>query len=119
MVSMLYDRNGVPIENYATLRRKGQTEQFLTAGEFLFEPGPEKWISPITQTSYRTNWRLAIPAESIDISLKSKNSKSEFLGKLLPVAYWESAVNVTDFASGEPQGKGFIELNWAPGRNRG
>lgn len=118
MISMLYDRKGTPVENYATLRRKGKPSQFLTRNQFTFKPQPPKWKSPHTGTYYRTSWRLTIPTESVDLILQSQNSISEFSGQLLPVAYWESAVKVTNAQNGEPEGQGFIELNWAQGRDR-
>lgn len=118
MVSLLYDREGVPVENYATLRRKGENPIFLTSEQFVFESGPEEWQSPETGTSYRTNWYLDIPSERLKLTLVSLNRESEFVGNLLPVTYWESGVRILDRINGELMGQGFIELNWTQGRNR-
>ncbi|MCH2531604.1 MAG: hypothetical protein MK127_02160 [Dehalococcoidia bacterium] len=118
MISLLYNRNGEPIENYATIRKAGQDPKFLTRDQFIFKSGNEEWQSPKTGTFYRTEWYLDIPSEKLQLTLISLNQTSEFTGNLLPVTYWESGVKVLNRVNGESIGQGFVELNWAPGRNR-
>ncbi len=117
MFSVVYDHDGSLIESYATLRRPGDETRHLGPAEFAFVPGEAEWRSPRTATTYRVDWRVEIPDEGIALRLRPLETESEFSGTLLPVAYWESGVEVLD-AGGAVVGQGFIELNWARGRDR-
>lgn len=117
MLSLLYDRDGVPVENYATLRRPGGSPQTLKPDEFSFLPSGPEWRSIESRATYKIEWKVDIPAHGIHLTLRPLSENAEFRGTLLPVTYWESGVDVTD-ETGQLVGQGFIELNWAPGRAR-
>lgn len=117
MLSTLYERSGTLIERYATLRRAGEPPRTLLADEFSFTPGGPVWHSPVTGTAYRTHWSVVIPSEGLSLLLRPLEEASEFRGETIGVTYWEAGVDVLD-PSGEVVGQGFVELNWARGRER-
>lgn len=117
MLSSLYERRGLLIERYATLRRPGQPARTLHADEFSFTPGEPVWRSPVTETAYRTHWNVEVPAEGFSLVLRPFEEESEYRSETIGVTYWEAGVDVLD-PSGEVVGQGFVELNWARGRER-
>ena len=117
MLSSLYDREGPLIERYATLRRPGQPARTLLADEVSFTPGEPVWRSPVTDTAYRTHWNVEVPAEGLSLVLRPLEEESEYRSETIGVTYWEAGVDVLD-PSGEIVGQGFVELNWARGRER-
>lgn len=117
MVSSLYELGGPLIERYATLRRPGEPARTLTAGEVAFTPGAAEWVSPETGTAYRVDWRVEAPGEGLSLTLRPVAEDAEFIGDALPIAYWESGMDVLDGA-GNVIGQGFVELNWARGARR-
>ena len=117
MVSSLYDREGPLIERYATLRKPGQPARTLLADEVSFTPGEPVWRSPVTETAYRTHWNVEVPAEGLSLVLRPLEEESEYRSGTIGVTYWEAGVDVLD-PSGEVVGQGFVELNWARGRER-
>ncbi len=117
MVSSLYDREGPLIERYATLRRPGQPARTLLADEVSLTPGGPVWRSPVTETAYRTHWNVEVPGERLSLMLRPLEEESEYRSETIGVTYWEAGVDVLD-PSGEVVGQGFVELNWARGRER-
>ena len=117
MISSLYEREGPLIERYATLRRAGESPRTLTADEVSFTPGEPTWRSPVTDTAYRTHWNVHVPAEGLSLQLRPLEEESEYRSETIGVTYWEAGVDVLD-PSGEVVGQGFVELNWARGRER-
>ncbi len=117
MASVLYDGEGRLVEKYATLRLPGGEARRLEADEFTLASGEAEWRSPRTGTAYRVDWRVEIPGEGLSLRLRPLAAESEFVGALLPVAYWESGVDALD-ASGARVGQGFVELNWPRGSDR-
>ena len=117
MISSLYDREGPLIERYATLRRQGQPARTLLADEVSFTPGEPVWRSPVTETAYRTHWNVEVPGEGLSLALRPLEEESEYRSETIGVTYWEAGVDVLD-PSGEVVGQGFVELNWARGRER-
>ena len=117
MISSLYERRGPLIERYATLRRPGQPARTLLDDEVSFTPGEPVWRSPVTETAYRTHWNVEVPAEGLSLILRPLEEESEYRSETIGVTYWEAGVDVLD-ASGEVVGQGFVELNWARGRER-
>ena len=117
MVSSLYEREGPLIERYATLRRPGLPGRTLFEDGVSFTPGEPVWRSPVTGTAYRTHWNVEVPAEGLSLALRPLEEESEYRSETLGVTYWEAGVDVLD-PSGEVVGQGFVELNWARGRER-
>ena len=117
MLSSLYERRGPLIERYATLRKAGEPARTLHADEFSFTPGEPVWRSPVTETAYRTHWNVEVPEEGLSLLLRPLEEESEYRSETIGVTYWEAGVDVLD-PSGEVVGQGFVELNWARGRER-
>lgn len=112
MLTKLTDVDRQPIDIYATLRKPDGEVRRLEAGEFLFEPLGDEWVSDATGTVYRTRWRVEVPSEELAFTLEPLVKESEFSSAFLGVVYWEAGVDViTD--DGDRIGQGFIELNWA------
>ena len=117
MLSSLYERRGPLVERYATFRRAGEPPRTLHADEFSFTPGEPVWRSPVTETAYRTHWNVEVPGEGISLLLRPFEEESEYRSETIGVTYWEAGVEAVD-PSGEVVGQGFVELNWARGRER-
>ena len=117
MISSLYERRGPLIERYGTVRLPGQPARTLQADEVSFTPGEPVWRSPVTATAYRTHWNVEVPAEGLSLVLRPLEEESEYRSETIGVTYWEAGVDVLD-PSGEIVGQGFVELNWARGRER-
>ena len=117
MISSLYEREGPLVERYATLRRAGEPPRILTVDEVSFTPGEPTWRSPVTDTAYRTHWNVEVPDEGLSLELRPLEEESEYRSETIGVTYWEAGVDVLD-PSGEVVGQGFVELNWARGRER-
>ncbi len=117
MISSLYEREGALIERYATLRRPGRPARTLLADEVSFTPGEPVWRSPVTDTAYRTHWNVEAPDEGLSLVLRPLEEESEYRSETIGVTYWEAGVDVLD-PSGAVVGQGFVELNWARGRER-
>lgn len=111
MVTKLRDVQQKPINAYVTFRRKGGQTINIPSGDFTFEPLGDTWHSDETGTTYQTDWRLKIPSQGIDVTLKPLVVQSEFASEVLGVAYWEAGADVFD-TSGKRVGQGFVELNW-------
>ena len=117
MLSVLYDRTGAPLDAYAPLRSPGAEPRTLGPGRFSFTADGREWRSARSGTTYRVDWRVALPEEGLSLRLRPLVEESEFVSSYLFVTYWESGVDVLD-ASGTVVGRGFVELNWARGRDR-
>lgn len=117
MLSVLYDRGGAPLDEYATLRLPGAEPQTLGPDQFSFLPDEEEWRSARSGTVYRVRWRVELPGLGLSLRLRSLVRESEFVSSYLFVTYWESGVDVLD-AAGAVVGQGFVELNWSRGRDR-
>jgi predicted secreted hydrolase len=78
------------------------TSRRLTRDEVRLEP-QGTWTSPRTGGAYPAGWRLAVPAEGIDLTITPLLADQE-----LPttVVYWEGAVSI----SGSQQGYGYLEM---------
>ena len=117
MLSRLLDANGNAVDTYATLRLPAGHAQRLDDTEFTFEPLEDTWRSPRTGTTYRTHWRVGVPAHNIDFILRPLATDSEFASTVLGVVYWEAGAEAVDSA-GAVIGQGFVELNWRRGSSQ-
>ncbi len=74
----------------------------------------EHWTSPATGVRYPSRWRLAIPAEGLELTLTPLLAGQELD---LTVRYWEGAVEVAGTSAGQPvSGYGYVELTGYDGR---
>lgn len=67
-----------------------------------------RWRSPRSGASYPVRWRLALPAEGLDLELAPLLDDQELD---VGFRYWEGAVAVTGTSAGAPvSGRGYVEL---------
>ena len=95
-----------------TLVETDGTSRSLPAGSWSLEP-LEDWTSPATGSKYPVRWRLKVPAEQIDLELKSALKEQENVSPGSGVHYWEGAVTAHPAAEGPNApvaGRGFVEL---------
>jgi predicted secreted hydrolase len=84
---------------------------------FTLEPG-RVWRSPASGGRYPIEWRVRIPRESIDLSVRAVLDDQELrTGQSTGVNYWEGAIDVTGSAKKRPvQGRGYLEMTGYAGR---
>jgi predicted secreted hydrolase len=106
---------------YRLRRRDGSTDRWsrgiLVARDGSTRPlGPDAvrvealdtWRSPKSGVVYPSSWRVAIPAERLEVEVVPWLRDQELD---LSVRYWEGAVRVAGTAAGEPvTGNGYVEL---------
>ncbi len=67
-----------------------------------------RWTSPETGATYPAGWRLALPAERLELEIEPWVDGQELHASF---TYWEGAVRVTGRRDGQPlQGQGYVEL---------
>ena len=54
-----------------------------------------------------TRWRLEVPSAGIDINIEAPYA-NRWMSTSVP--YWEGEVQISDRASGEPLGEGYLEM---------
>ncbi len=80
----------------------------LQAGDFTMLPA-KIWKSGRTGAKYPVGWRVEIPAEKLSLEVQPTLEDQELA--LLPLAYWEGAIDVRGTSRGQPlQGRGYLEL---------
>ena len=115
MLSRLFHADGRPVAIYGTLRSPGSPAAYLRADEFRFEPLPGAvWTSPDTGAAYETEWRVSVPGEGIDVTLRPLVQGAEFRSRALGVIYWEAGVDAVA-PDGRRVGRGFVELTGRAG----
>lgn len=78
----------------------------LTADEFGARP-QRSWTDP-SGVAWPVAWRVEIPTAGLELAVEALFDEQRWYGR---VAYWEGAVRVRDVASGEPAGRGYLELS--------
>ena len=78
---------------------------------FALEPG-RMWTSTASGGRYPVEWRVRIPHESIDVSVRAALDDQELgTGQSTGVTYWEGAIDVSGAVKGRPaQGRGYLEM---------
>lgn len=67
------------------------------------------WKSGKTQANYPVEWRIELPERALQIQVRPVLANQELA--LMPLAYWEGAVDVTGMQAGrEIKGRGYLEL---------
>ncbi len=92
-----------------TLRRPDGEVIHLGSEAFRLQAG-RTWTSGETGGDYPVTWRIAVPAESIDLRVTASFDHQEVT--LFPVTYWEGAVRV----QGSHAGEGYMELTGYTGK---
>lgn len=73
-------------------------------GAVTFEPLS---MTDIAGTPVPTRWRVTLPARGLDVTVAALNPNA-WMGTAFP--YWEGPVTVTDTATGNPAGRGYLEM---------
>ena len=80
----------------------------LTSADFRMTP-TDFWTSKKTNARYPIAWRIELPARSLQFDVRAILKNQELA--LLPLAYWEGAVDATGTRVGVPlNGRGYLEL---------
>jgi predicted secreted hydrolase len=106
---MLYRIRGEPTHSQATVTRPDGATEYLSADRWSATPS-RTWTSPATGAEYPVRWSVAIPSESLTLTIRPVVDDQENVSRLLPeLYYWEGAVEILD-ADGSAIGRGYIEL---------
>lgn len=115
MLTRLRHLNGTPIQTYGTLMAPGDAAATrLPATDFTFEPLARSWTSPATGAVYPTEWRVRVPGHGLELVLRPLVESSEFVGRTLPVTYYEAGMVAHDARTGARVGQAFVELTGRP-----
>lgn len=117
MVFQLRDARQRPDENASgTLVTQEETVR-LRANDFALEP-LETWKSDATNADYPVAWRLRVPEQGIDLTVRALMNRQELV--LEPIAYWEGAVEARgEGQGGSVKGRGYLEMTGYAGRVAG
>jgi predicted secreted hydrolase len=67
------------------------------------------WQSDATTAKYPIGWKIDVPGESLHLTVRAALANQELA--LLPLAYWEGAIEVEGTRAGKPiNGRGYLEL---------
>jgi len=80
----------------------------LTSAEFTMTP-TDFWESDATVAKYPIAWRIDVARERLQLTVKAALENQELA--LMPLTYWEGAVEITGTRDGKPIiGRGYLEL---------
>jgi len=83
------------------------TQQGITAGD-LIVTALDQWISPRTQISYPSGWRIDLPSLKMTLTVEPLIDDQEMD---VSFVYWEGAATIAGTIDGEAvQGVGYVEL---------
>lgn len=115
MLTRLRHVDGVPIEAYGSLMAPGDgAAERLGGSGFTLAPLARSWTSPATRVAYPTEWRVSVPSHGVDLVLRPLVEASEFIGRSLPVIYYEAGMLAYDVRTGARAGQAFLELTGRP-----
>ena len=90
------------------------TTKHLGATDFQMAP-LEFWESAASSGRYPVAWKIAIPGEKAEFTLKRTLDNQEL--RIEPITYWEGAVDANGTRDGRPiAGRGYLELTGYTGR---
>jgi len=120
MLFQLRGRDGSPDPHSSgTLVAADGAARALTGATFTLEAG-RPWRSPSTGATYPVEWRVRVPRERIDLTVRAAIDAQELSGLASGVAYWEGAVDVEGTGYGRPaRGRGYLEMTGYAGRPMG
>jgi len=109
MAFQLRDDEGRPDFRHFTLVGADHSTRYLTEDEWTLTPG-EAWISEETGAAYPVSWRLTLPGEGHDLSVRAYFPDQENVSRrIADLYYWEGAVTVESDA-GQTLGEGYLEM---------
>ena len=97
-------------QSSGTLVSKRQPPRRLAAGDFVLTPG-RSWTSPTSKGVYPVEWKIAVPGEALDLTVRPVIDPQELTGPRSGVSYWEGAIDVEGTRAGRPiSGRGYLEM---------
>ena len=97
-------------QSSGTLVRRGQPPRRLASRDFTLTPG-RLWTSPESKGAYPVEWKIAVPAEALELSVTPAVDAQELTGPRSGVSYWEGAIDVSGTAGKQPiTGRGYLEM---------
>ncbi len=88
----------------------------LSADDVQLQP-LESWTSPRTGAAYPIAWRVRIPAQGLDLTVRAQIPAQEMP---LTFSYWEGAVVIAGNSDGQPiSGFGYLEMTGYQGSMQG
>ena len=104
-------RDGKPDPHSSgTLVAKGQPSRRLAAGDFTLAPG-RTWTSPSSKGVYPVEWKIGVPGESLELTVRPVVDAQELTGPRSGVSYWEGAIDVEGTRAGKAvTGRGYLEM---------
>ena len=117
-VSVVWElEDGRHIETYGTyVPADGQSAVHLPGDDISVE-STDTWTSTDTDGEYPMGWKLRVDSLGLDLMLTPVIREAEYAeSKVVPVIYWEGAVEAEGARSGSPvSGRGFVEMvGYAP-----
>jgi predicted secreted hydrolase len=95
-----------PLSSGSLVARDGSVKR-LDSSNFSIEP-LDSWTSPATRVRYPALWRIVVPDERLELTVKPRLADQELS---LSVRYWEGAVRVSGTSDGSAlTGDGYVEL---------
>jgi predicted secreted hydrolase len=97
-------------QSSGTLAQRARPSRRLRAPDFTLAPG-RVWTSPQSQGAYPVEWKIAVPAEGLELSVTPAVDAQELTGPRSGVSYWEGAIDVVGTKGGQPiSGRGYLEM---------
>jgi len=77
-----------------------------------------RWKSPTSGATYPMEWKVSLPAESIELEILPAFPEQELItNRSTRVTYWEGAVQIRGTAHGKPvRGHGYVEMTGYAGK---
>lgn len=111
---MRLENGGVDSSSSGTWIAPDGTATHLRAADFQMTP-TAVWKSTASEARYPTGWRIALPAQHAEFTVKAALDNQEL--KLGPITYWEGALDAAGTRDGKPiKGQGYLELTGYGGR---
>jgi predicted secreted hydrolase len=120
MLYLIRRKDGSP-DPYSsgTLVKADGTTKHLALNEFRVEV-KERWKSAKSGANYPMKWKVAIPAEEIELEITPAFRDQELItNRSTRVTYWEGAARISGTARKKPvSGDGYVELTGYAGKLR-
>lgn len=93
------------------INSQGQSRH-LTLKDFKVIESGKEWTSPASKGTYPMSWRIAVPAEKLDLTVTPTFENQElYTSGSTKVAYWEGSSHVSGSRAGKPvAGQAYVEM---------
>jgi predicted secreted hydrolase len=116
LYQMRLEDGGADPSSSGTFVDRDGAARHLTREAFRMTP-TQFWNSRATAAKYPVGWRIEVPGEAIELTVKPVVADQELA--LKPLTYWEGAVEITGTRAGKSvRGRGYLELTGYAGALR-